>query len=265
LFRGGSKVVFSPRGDRIALQSGRTGRAQIWIADTDGTDARALTEHKAPALDPQWSPDASQIAYWSAEAGNADIYLIELESGRVRRVTSGEANERRPMFSRNGRWIYFSSDHGGGYEIYKMPTAGGEAVRVTRGGGFLAYESHDERYVYYQKDTGVRRVPYYETDASILRIPTDGQGEAVEILAAHLPSAEGGWVLAEGGIYYLVQEEQEPGFTIRYREFGSQTDNTVFSGVGEAFYPTVSPDERTIFFSRWPAPESELWLVEDFR
>jgi Tol biopolymer transport system component/DNA-binding winged helix-turn-helix (wHTH) protein len=260
----GSKLVVSPRGDRSAFQAGLTGRAQVWIANTDGTDARALTEHETPAFDPQWSPDGSHIAYWSAEAGSADIYLIELESGRVRRVTTDGANNRRPTFSRNGRWIYFSSDRSGMDEIYKMPTEGGEAVRITRDGGVLAYESHDERYVYYQKDTGVRRVPYYETDASILRIPTDGRGEAAEILAAHFPS-DRGWVLAEGGIYYLLHEEQGPAFTIRYRDVGRLTDDVVFGGTGEAFYPTVSPDEKTIFFSRWPAPQSELWLVEDFR
>lgn len=264
LFRG-SKVVFSPRGDRIVFQSGLTGRAQIWIADTDGTDVRALTEHETPAVDPQWSPDASQIAFWSADVGNADIYVVELESGRVRRLTSDGANDQRPTFSRDGRWIYFSSDRSGVHEIYKMPAEGGAAVRVTDGGGSLAYESHDERYLYYQKNTGVRRLPYYETDASILRIPTDGRGEATEILAAHFPSQEGGWVLAQGGIYYLLHEEQGLGFTIHYRDFGQLTDNIVFRGTDNAFYPAVSPDERTVFFSVQPPPESELWLVENFR
>lgn len=69
-----SMPVVSPRGNRIAFVSNRSGHMRIWVSNFDGSDARLASipdtdihenlklpiEQKVPA----WSPDGKWIAHW---------------------------------------------------------------------------------------------------------------------------------------------------------------------------------------------------------
>ncbi len=69
-----SMPVVSPRGDRIAFVSNRSGDMRIWVSDLDGSNARPIStpkveyheEIKAPIEQkvPVWSPDGKRIAHW---------------------------------------------------------------------------------------------------------------------------------------------------------------------------------------------------------
>ena len=64
----------SPKGDRIAFVSNRSGTMRIWISDLDGNDAKLISKPeseyhekiKAPIEQkvPIWSPDGKWIAHW---------------------------------------------------------------------------------------------------------------------------------------------------------------------------------------------------------
>jgi Tol biopolymer transport system component len=54
---------YSPRGDKIAFQSRRSGTNEIWVADADGSNCKQLTSMRAQLCGfPHWSPDGSEIA-----------------------------------------------------------------------------------------------------------------------------------------------------------------------------------------------------------
>jgi Tol biopolymer transport system component len=80
-FADSDDAVFSPDGTKIAFSSARAFDgsnnhdvnqvANIWVMNTDGTNAKALTHltaTKADSVRPVWSPDGTKIAYTSTRA-----------------------------------------------------------------------------------------------------------------------------------------------------------------------------------------------------
>ena len=69
-----SMPVVSPKGDRIAFVSNRSGNMRIWVSDLDGSNAKQISQPeqeyhqviKAPIEQkvPAWSPDGKWIAHW---------------------------------------------------------------------------------------------------------------------------------------------------------------------------------------------------------
>jgi len=68
-----------------------------------------------------------------------------------------------------------------------MPADGGEARQVTKGGGSVAYESMDGKFLYYTKRRNV---------AGIWRVPVDG-GEETLVLDAHKAGYWSAWTVVE--------------------------------------------------------------------
>src|SRR5438046_96751 len=67
----------SPDGKKIVFLSDRTGNAEIWVCDSDGSNPVQVTSFGGPAVgSPRWSPDSQQIAFDSPKEGHSDIYVI---------------------------------------------------------------------------------------------------------------------------------------------------------------------------------------------
>ena len=52
---------FSPDGRRVAFTSDRSGEVEIWVADTNGSNAVRLTSMNAHPGFPRWSPDGELV------------------------------------------------------------------------------------------------------------------------------------------------------------------------------------------------------------
>ncbi len=142
---------FSPDGRRIAFASYRSGGAEVWIAERDGSGIRQITSMNAPQLVVcGWSPDGTRILFDAAIDGNSDVYVVGADGGQLRRVTSEASIEGVPSWSHDGRWIYFSSTRAGVTpDAWRMSADGGEAQRITHNGGFEPKESPDGQYLFY--------------------------------------------------------------------------------------------------------------------
>jgi Tol biopolymer transport system component len=56
--------LISPDGRRIVFMSNRSGSFEIWVCDSNGSNAQQLTSSgRAPAGTPRWSPDRKQIVF----------------------------------------------------------------------------------------------------------------------------------------------------------------------------------------------------------
>jgi Tol biopolymer transport system component len=100
--------VWSPDGTKIAYEAeGVRGRPDIYVMNTDGSDRRQLTNHRARDENPDWSPDGTQIAFYSERVGNAEIYVMNADGLQERRVT------RDPWYNQAVRWEPAQRKHGG--------------------------------------------------------------------------------------------------------------------------------------------------------
>jgi Tol biopolymer transport system component len=244
---------FSPDGRRVAFTSTRSGSWEIWISDPDGGNAVKLTSMDANATGgPSWSPDGRWIVFGSDQPGQFDLYVISASGGKPRRLTSHPAFDQSAIFSRDGRWIYFTSNRTGNFQIWKMPATGGDAIQITRNGGWIVSEAPDGAHLYY--------IDIPMTPKPVWRVPVAG-GEPVKVVDGVV-----GWFFqaAEKGIYYA---EQPAGQTrLMFYDFATGRSTTIAGNLGQIeFAPGVSPDGRTILYSRVDSTVDDLMLVENFR
>ncbi|MEK6325094.1 MAG: protein kinase [Acidobacteriota bacterium] len=243
---------FSPDGRRVAFSSDRSGEAEIWVSDPEGSNAVQLTSMGAQDTNcPHWSPDGHLIAFSSNGEGEFDIYIVPAAGGKPRRLTSHPAIDIASTFSRDGKWIYFNSMRSGDYRVWKMPAAGGDAVQVTPNQGTQAFEVSDGSSIYYLTASVV---------SPVWRLPTSG-GEPVKVLDGVI------WFnfcLVEKGAYYIDRLGGET--RLQYLNFATGKSTTVARNLGEVgAWLTASPDGRTILFTRVDSSVDDLMVVENFR
>jgi Tol biopolymer transport system component len=70
--------MISPDARRIVFRSNRSGSDEIWVCDSDGSNAQQLTSFGGPLTGtPRWSPDGKQIVFDSRVGGEANVYVID--------------------------------------------------------------------------------------------------------------------------------------------------------------------------------------------
>ena len=64
---------WSPEGTQIVFDSWRSGKAEIYILQADGSGVRQLTDGAEDNREPKWSPDGKWIAYHCSQASETGI------------------------------------------------------------------------------------------------------------------------------------------------------------------------------------------------
>lgn len=138
--------AWSPDGTQIAFLRSRSGPAQVWLSDSDGSAARALTDLPLGAGAPRWSPDGTRIAFsapvdrWAA-TGEDDaarsarasapivvnrlehfvdghgwtrgvrryLHVVEISTGRCEWVADGDWNASDPFWAPDGLSLGFTA------------------------------------------------------------------------------------------------------------------------------------------------------------
>jgi serine/threonine protein kinase/sugar lactone lactonase YvrE len=243
---------FSPDGRRVAFTSTRSGDAEIWVSDPDGSNAVQLTSTRAQDTNcVNWSPDGQFVSYSSNGEGEFDVYVVAAAGGKPRRVTSDPAMDLNTSFSRDGRWLYFNSMRTGDYRLWKTPVDGGEAIQVTFAQATQGFETYDGRYLYHLTASIV---------SPLWRMPVAG-GEPAKVLDGVI------WfnfAMIENGAYYIDRVGTDS--RLHYLDFATGKSTIVASNLGDVSSGlTASPDGRTILYSRVDSSVDDLMLVENFR
>ncbi len=82
----------------------------IYLADADGGQLRALTTTPGYDAEATVSPDGSRIVFTSARDGDLEIYSMDLSGGDVRRLTHEPGYDGGAFFSPDGRRIVYRRD-----------------------------------------------------------------------------------------------------------------------------------------------------------
>lgn len=245
---------YSPDGNRVAFTSLRSGRLQIWVCDSNGSNPVQVTNFSASTGTPRWSPDGRYIAFDSIDAGKGDIYVTPVEGGPVRRLTPEDSHEDVPSWSRDGRWIYYESDRTGEFQLWKAEYPSGKSFQITTDGGVSAFESPDGQFVYYAK-RGL---------SGLWRRQVQGGQEELATELGH-PNF---WGMSNSGACLLDPFGRE--VILACLDLATKRLSTVSAFLNDGrIRPTgasfsVSPDGRWILYSHVEREEADLMLVDNF-
>ena len=104
--------VWSPRGDRIAFTSLRTGDYEIYTMRPDGSEIQRLTESHGNEGHPIWSPDGDWIVFSSSRKGfkdealldewgpqpYGDLFVMRPDGSGVRQLTDNQWEDATPAW-----------------------------------------------------------------------------------------------------------------------------------------------------------------------
>jgi Tol biopolymer transport system component len=165
--------IISPNGRRIVFRSNRSGSDEIWVCDSDGSNAQQLTSFGGALTGtPRWSPDSKQIVFDSRAGGEANVYVIDANGGGAKKVETGTRMNSLPSWSHDGNWIYFATGltHSK-LTLWRVAATGGRAVQLTKTASIMPLESPDGQYVYF--------VRFTEEKFRLWRVRPDGSGESM--------------------------------------------------------------------------------------
>lgn len=255
LNRADSLPQYSPDRAKIAFVSRRSGKPQLWVAEADTSNARALTSEIGIQSVPQWSPDGKSILF----AKDKKMYLIDADGGYARNLASEPGmNAYSPDFSPDGRSIYFSSDRSGRQEIWRMPSTGGPATQITKHGGSRPAPSLDGKFLVYTKPQ--------EPGSGAWSIPVEG-GEERQILKSRLLASLARSPIAPHGVFYMPFDRADSPCEINYVDLRTCASRRVLKIDSPRRFCnsqiSVSPDGNWFLYQRFDF-EDDLMAFDNF-
>jgi len=249
---------FSPHGGQVVFASERSGDMEIWLADADGSNPNQLTHQPGFGQgSPRWSPDGRRIAFDSqGEDGRWDIWTIDADGASPRRLTHDPGDENNPNWSHDGRFIYFSAIPENAaqavFDIWRVPAAGGVEERITRSGGYYARESIDGRTLFFLRRWG--------DPSPLLAQPVAG-GPEREIAKCVLTFEVG-----PAGLYSMECSDTWPQAPVFLRDPATGKGRLLGKLERVQFGDmTVSPDGKTILYTRAVGEGTDLMMIDNFR
>lgn len=147
------------RDGKIIYGSTASGKEDVWLMNTDGSDQKQLTTTAGANFEPTVSDDGRTVVYVSKAADAAqNLWKMNLENGERAQLTNG-GFDLRPDISPDGRWVVYMSVIKDSPTLWKTSIDGGGAPiqlsdkiaavpRVSPDGRFIAcfYRAQVETY-----------------------------------------------------------------------------------------------------------------------
>ena len=190
-----SQPVFSPDGKTIAFLSDRTGVENLWIANADGSNPRAVSkdgltrDRPEIMVSPSWTPDGQYIVVSKSrppDPGTFWLFMYHRDGGSGVRIGAAPPPQPGPdaqgpppppppnrmgaVVSPDGRFVYYAQRNGSFtynarfplWQIYRHDRETGDVAQVTnaQGSAMRPVLSPDGKFLVYgtryKTDTGLR-------------------------------------------------------------------------------------------------------------
>ena len=148
-------VAWAPEG-RIVYRSNVGDSAEIWVMNSDGSNAKQVTSGARVSGGLTVSPDGRNIFFTSDRMGHSNIWRVDADGSNLRQLTSGEG-EFYPQTTPDGQWIVYQRDE---VEptLWRVPAAGGDVSVVSQTRAFRPAVSPDGRMIaYHYLDSDLNR------------------------------------------------------------------------------------------------------------
>lgn len=223
---------------RISYVTKASGRYSLWIADSDGENAKLALSSPEPIISPSWSPSGTQLAYVSFETRKPVVYVHELATGQRRAVANFKGSNSAPTWAPDGKSLVATLSRDGGSQLYRVDLAGGEPRRLTQGSiNTEPVFSADGSAIYFVSDRG--------GSPQIYRMPAQG-GPAERVTFAGnynispAMSPDGRWLayVSRGG----------NGFTLQLMDVNSG-QVTPLTDTAADERPSFAPNSRMLMYA----------------
>jgi tricorn protease len=214
----------------------------IWVVETIGGTARAVTSHTAHDLFPVFSPDGRSIAFSSNRHGSYDIYVVPVQGGRPKRLTVDSASELVCGWTPDGKNILYAStrstDFPQGYELYTVPVEGGMSRRISSAEGKEGTFSPAGDRIAYVRGPGTwyRKGYRGSSNDEIWTCNADGSNNR-QMTAFNGQDSSPMWSADGKTLFYVSEIHGTPANIVRL-----PLDSAVSPGSGK---PTVKPQQVT--------------------
>ena len=122
---------FSPDGKEITFSLKVDGSSQIFIANSDGTQSKQISQENGEYFNPTWSPLGDMIAFSKSEGGNSYIGVMDINGSNERMITTGHLVEN-PSWSNDGkRILFYKIDVSEKIELYIINITGYNETLIT--------------------------------------------------------------------------------------------------------------------------------------
>jgi TolB protein len=173
---------FSPDGKKLAFCSqADEGNTEIFVADSDGKNARRLTFNNAIDTAPSWSPTSREIAFTSDRGGTPQIYIMDAEGSNVRRISFGGNHQDGPAWSPTGDRVAYVSRVDQIFDIYVLNLRTNQIMKLTESNARNESPSWsaDGRHIVFSSNlTGTIQVYTIDYDgANLRRLTSKGENK----------------------------------------------------------------------------------------
>jgi TolB protein len=122
---------WSPDGMQIVFDSWRTGKAEIYIMNSDGSTPHAITSGRGENTEPNWSPDGKWIAYHCSQAGETRICVVYPDGQPAGEPIAGTTPVWSPASPEGELRLAFLCFHAGQSDICTVRPDGADLVNLT--------------------------------------------------------------------------------------------------------------------------------------